>query len=92
MMLHISLAKNEWKALGLLCLYNTEKKLLSYVVCNTIILWLNIVFYCEKIIVYSLWSLDPDSSKQKMKTIDFQAVCLSIDYDFKDGIFLHYQC
>ena len=37
--------------------------------------------------MYSLWSRDPDSSKQKVKTVDFQAVCLSIDYDFKDGIF-----
>ena len=63
-----------------------EKDLLSYVLCNTIILRLNIVFYCEKMIVYSLWSRDPDSSKQKVKTIDFQTICLSIDYDSKDGI------
>ena len=68
-----------------------KKRLLSYVLCNTIILWLNIVFYSEKMIVYSLWSRDPDSSKQKVKTIDFQVICLSIDYDFKDGIFLHCQ-
>ena len=69
----------------------SEKHLFSYVFCNTIILWLNIVFYCEKIIVNSLWSRDSDSSKQKVQTINFQAVYLSIDFDFKDGIFLHCQ-
>ena len=68
-----------------------EKHLFSYVLCNTIILRLNIVIYYEKMIVYSFWSRDPDSSKQKVKTIDFQAICLCIDYDFKDGIFLHCQ-
>ena len=68
-----------------------EKHLFSYVLCNAIILWLNIVFYCEKMIVHSLWSRDPYSSNQKVKTIDFQAICLSIDYDLKDGIFLHCQ-
>ena len=50
--------------------------------------------YCvllQKIFVHPLWSRDPHSSKEKVKTIDIQGISPSRDYDFKDGFFLHCQ-
>ena len=40
-----------------------------------------------KIFVHSLWQRDHHSSKQKVKTIDIQNICSSVDYDYKDGGF-----
>ena len=61
-----------------------EKHLLFYV---SVILWLNIVFYCEKCVCTHLDHMIMIQAK-KSETIDIKAICLSIDYDFKEGFFL----
>ena len=53
--------------------------------------WSEISIYCEKYLCTHFEPRDPDSSKQRAKTIDIQIISYSIDIDFTDRIFLHCQ-
>ena len=69
--------------------------------CNLVILLFIIIaiilsiFICLFIylFIYSVASeyVNVSVFKQKVKTIDIHDICFSINYDFKDEFFLHYQ-